>query len=73
MCDFQEEQNRLIEFLKALRGLPRWMAPESRPDKNGDVDRTEFWVIGHRWLGLEDEFRAYEGSALNFFLEANWF
>lgn len=50
-------QNRLIEFLEELRGLPRWMAPESGPDENGEVFRNEFWKFGFDWVGLEDAFR----------------
>lgn len=52
-----EGQDRLIALLKELQGLPRWMAPETRPDGDGEVLSTEFWKFGRRWIGLEDEFR----------------
>jgi hypothetical protein len=54
---YSEGQNRLVKFLEELRNLPRWLAPESRPDENGNVHETEFWTFGYGWLGLEDEFR----------------
>jgi hypothetical protein len=54
---YSEGQNRLVEFLEELRGLPRWNAAESRPDEEGNVDEVEVWKFGFGWLGLEDEFR----------------
>jgi hypothetical protein len=59
---YSEGQDRLIKFLEALRDLPRWMAPNSRPDVDGEVYRYELWAFEHNWLGLEDQFRKYEGS-----------
>ncbi|KAJ4301305.1 hypothetical protein N0V90_003396 [Kalmusia sp. IMI 367209] len=60
---YSEGQNRLIEFLEELRNLPRWMEPETRPDENGKVHRTEFWAFGYSWIGLEDEFRRQHDAA----------
>ncbi|KAH7334619.1 hypothetical protein BKA66DRAFT_544535 [Pyrenochaeta sp. MPI-SDFR-AT-0127] len=54
---YSEGQNRLIKLLEELRGLPRWMAPESRPDESGNFHKSEFWLFGYNWLGLEDQFR----------------
>lgn len=51
------EQDRLMMILDKLKRLPRWMAPETRPDENGEVLKSEFWAFGQGWLGLEDEFR----------------
>ncbi|KAF1951055.1 hypothetical protein CC80DRAFT_425436 [Byssothecium circinans] len=59
---YSEVQNRLIEFLEELGNLPRWMAPESRPDENGNVHHSEFWAFGYNWIGLEDEFRRHHAS-----------
>ncbi|KAH8732127.1 hypothetical protein GQ44DRAFT_801160 [Phaeosphaeriaceae sp. PMI808] len=59
---YSEGQNRLIELLVELKNLPRWMAPESRPDENGHVLRTEFWAFGYKWIGLEDEFRRQDAG-----------
>ncbi|PSN61561.1 hypothetical protein BS50DRAFT_625398 [Corynespora cassiicola Philippines] len=52
-----EGQDRLVAFLEELKDLPRWMAPESRPDEKGEVLSTEFWKFGKDWVGLEDDFR----------------
>ena len=52
-----EGQDRLIAILDELRRLPRWLAPETRPDENGEVLTTELWKFGRDWIGLEDEFR----------------
>jgi hypothetical protein len=61
---YSEGQNRLIDFLNQLRQLPRWMAPETRPDENGHVVESEFWAFGHGWIGLEDEFRRLHAGRL---------
>ncbi|KAH6644824.1 hypothetical protein C7974DRAFT_420253 [Boeremia exigua] len=50
-------QDRLIGLLEELRCLPRWMAPETRPDENGEVVETEFWAFGKNWIGLADKLR----------------
>jgi hypothetical protein len=52
-----EGQDRLIAILDELRRLPRWMAPETRPDEIGEVLTSELWKFGRDWIGLEDEFR----------------
>ena len=52
-----EGQDRLIAILDELRRLPRWMAPETRPDETGEVLTSELWKFGRDWIGLEDEFR----------------
>jgi|SRR5690242_3448024 len=52
-----EGQDRLVSLLGELRDLPRWMAPETRPDENGDVVETEFWAFGKNCIGLADQFR----------------
>jgi hypothetical protein len=54
---YSEGQNRVFAFLEELRRLPRWMAPEGRPDELGEFSRTEFWAFGRGWIGLTDEFR----------------
>ena len=64
---YSKGQDQLIELLVELRDLPRWMAPETRPDENGDVYRTEFWAFGYNWIGLEDEFRRqHAGGSIHF-------
>jgi len=59
---YSEGQNRLIQLLEALRDLPRWDAPECRPDADGKTFERKFWAFEHGWLGLEDEFRARLGG-----------
>jgi hypothetical protein len=61
---YSEGQNRLVNLLEELKGLPRWMAPETRPDEDGKVLRTEFWAFQSGWIGLEDEFRRQRDSEL---------
>ncbi|KAF1937090.1 hypothetical protein EJ02DRAFT_459000 [Clathrospora elynae] len=56
---YSEGQNRLIELLEELKDLPRWMAPDGRPDEDGNVTESEFWRFGRSWIGLEDAFRRY--------------
>jgi hypothetical protein len=66
---YSDGQNRLVEFLEELKGLPRWMAAESRPDEEGKVDEVEVWKFGFGWMGLEDEFRrAHVGEFDHFVL-----
>jgi hypothetical protein len=50
-------QNALFSYLQELKVLPKWSAPETRPDARGTVEETEVWGFGFGWLGLEDEFR----------------
>jgi hypothetical protein len=57
-----EEQDRLMAILDELEKVPRWMAPETRPDEHGRVQSSEFWAFGRHWIGLEDEFRRHNDS-----------
>lgn len=66
---YSEGQNRLVEFLEQLRQLPRWMAPESPPDENGEVVDNEFWAFGRSWIGLEDKFRRHNVGKLIYLLQ----
>ncbi|KAG0631869.1 hypothetical protein M758_1G285600 [Ceratodon purpureus] len=61
---YSEGQNRLVELLEQLRQLPRWMAPETHPDENGDVVESEFWAFGRKWIGLENEFRKHHAGGV---------
>jgi hypothetical protein len=67
---YSEGQNRLIELLEELRSLPRWMAPEGRPDENGDVYESEFWKFGRGWIALDDAFRRQHVGDLSLFVMA---
>jgi hypothetical protein len=54
---YSNGQNRIIQFLRELKGLPRWMAPCTIPDAEGDTCEKEFWDLGLMWCGWEDEWR----------------
>ncbi|EGN96878.1 hypothetical protein SERLA73DRAFT_185094 [Serpula lacrymans var. lacrymans S7.3] len=59
-------QDRIIQFLEALRAMPEHQVPEGVPaeDRNDHYEMTTLWPFGGNWMALAEVFRreAYEYS-----------
>ena len=56
---FHAGQDRIIQFLEALRAMPEHQAPDHNPSGGpGDkVDMITLWPFGDNWMALAEVFR----------------